>query len=44
MKDLGYGKEYKYAHSYSDNFADQEFLPENIIGSTFFGCQACHGR
>ncbi len=36
MKDLGYGKEYKYAHSYSDNFTDQEFLPENIIGSTLY--------
>ena len=36
MTDLGYGKEYKYAHSYSDNFADQEFLPENIIGSTLY--------
>ncbi|HPT32563.1 MAG TPA: replication-associated recombination protein A, partial [Prolixibacteraceae bacterium] len=30
MKDLGYGKEYKYAHSFEGNFADQEFLPEKI--------------
>ncbi|WP_292010835.1 replication-associated recombination protein A [Chryseobacterium sp.] len=30
MKDLDYGKEYKYAHSYQGNFVDQTFLPEEI--------------
>ena len=30
MKDLDYGKEYKYAHSYEGNFVEQEFLPEEI--------------
>jgi putative ATPase len=30
MKDLDYGKEYKYAHSYDGNFVDQTFLPEEI--------------
>ncbi|CAM2825006.1 replication-associated recombination protein A [Chryseobacterium flavum] len=30
MKDLDYGKEYKYAHSYEGNFIDQDFLPEEI--------------
>jgi putative ATPase len=30
MKDLGYGKDYKYAHSYSGNFTQEEFLPEEI--------------
>ena len=30
MKDLDYGKEYKYAHSYDGNFVDQAFLPEEI--------------
>ncbi len=30
MKDLGYGKDYKYAHSYKDNFAEQDFLPKEI--------------
>jgi len=30
MKDLGYGKDYKYAHSYDGNFAQEEFLPEEI--------------
>ncbi|WP_299125530.1 replication-associated recombination protein A [uncultured Winogradskyella sp.] len=30
MKELGYGDQYKYAHSYKNNFAEQEFLPEDI--------------
>ena len=30
MKDLDYGKEYKYAHNFEDNFIDQEFLPDEI--------------
>ncbi|MDQ1858155.1 replication-associated recombination protein A [Chryseobacterium sp. WLY505] len=30
MKDLDYGKEYKYAHSYEGNFVEQDFLPEAI--------------
>lgn len=30
MKDLDYGKEYKYAHSYDGNFVDQDFLPQEI--------------
>ncbi len=36
MKDIGYGKEYKYAHSYEGNFADMEFLPDEIKGSVFY--------
>jgi len=36
MKDLGYGTEYKYAHDYADNFVAEEFLPEEILGSTFY--------
>ena len=28
MKELGYGKDYKYAHSFEGNFVDQEFLPD----------------
>ena len=36
MKDLGYGKEYRYAHDYKENFVEQEFLPEEISGSTFY--------
>ena len=36
MKELGYGKDYKYAHSYEDNFVDQEFLPDDLIGTKFY--------
>ncbi len=36
MAELGYGKEYKYAHSYSGNFVNQEFLPEKISGTKFY--------
>jgi len=32
MKELGYGEHYKYAHSYDNNFADQEFMPDAITG------------
>lgn len=36
MKDLDYGKDYKYAHAYQDNFAEQEFLPEALSGKAFY--------
>ena len=36
MKDLDYGKGYQYAHEHEGNFADMEFLPEEIKGTTFF--------
>ncbi|MCX8531083.1 replication-associated recombination protein A [Chryseobacterium luquanense] len=36
MKDLDYGKEYKYAHSYDGNFIDQDFLPEEIKDVKFY--------
>jgi len=36
MKDLGYAKEYKYAHSYSNNFVDQEFLPKELNDKKFY--------
>ena len=36
MKDLDYGKEYKYAHTYENHFVEQEFLPESISGTTFY--------
>ncbi|ANE50417.1 replication-associated recombination protein A [Flavisolibacter tropicus] len=36
MKKLGYGKNYKYAHDYEGNFTEQEFLPEEIKGTTFY--------
>jgi len=36
MKNLGYGKDYKYAHSYAGNFADLDFLPDAIKGSKIY--------
>lgn len=30
MKEIGYGKGYKYSHAYEGNFAEQDFLPEEI--------------
>ncbi|MFA5620141.1 MAG: replication-associated recombination protein A [Weeksellaceae bacterium] len=36
MKELDYGKDYKYAHAYDGNFAEQEFLPDEISGTTFY--------
>ncbi len=36
MKDLGYHKDYKYAHSYEGNFVKENYLPEEIKGSQFY--------
>ena len=36
MKQLGYGKNYEYAHDYEGNFVPHEFLPEEIVGSSFY--------
>ena len=36
MKDLNYGKEYKYAHDYDQNFVEQEFLPDEIKNSILY--------
>ena len=36
MADAGYGKNYKYAHDFTDNFVYQEFLPESLTGKTFY--------
>lgn len=30
MKQLGYGKDYKYAHAYKGNFVRQQFLPDEV--------------
>ncbi|HOP03222.1 MAG TPA: replication-associated recombination protein A [Tenuifilaceae bacterium] len=39
MKELGYGENYKYAHSYAGNFVEQEFLPQEITGKVFYTSQ-----
>lgn len=36
MKELDYGKNYKYAHSYENNFAEQEFLPSSIENTKIY--------
>jgi putative ATPase len=36
MKDLQYGKGYQYAHSFEGNFANMEFLPDQIKGTKFY--------
>lgn len=36
MKDLEYGKDYKYSHDYPNNFIDQEFLPSEISGTKLY--------
>jgi len=36
MKDIGYGKHYKYSHDYDDHFIEQDFLPEEIKNSIYY--------
>ncbi|MDM1091689.1 replication-associated recombination protein A [Myroides odoratimimus] len=36
MKELGYGKEYLYSHDYTNNFVEQEFLPDELEGTVLY--------
>jgi putative ATPase len=36
MKDIGYGDNYKYAHSFEGHFVEQEFLPEALAGTKIY--------
>jgi putative ATPase len=36
MQDLGYGKDYKYAHNYDGHIVDQEHLPEEVRGKRYY--------
>jgi putative ATPase len=36
MKNIGYGEDYKYAHSYEGNFAFQEFFPDKLSGTVLY--------
>lgn len=36
MKELNYGKEYKYAHSFENNFVQQDYVPKEIKGRQFW--------
>jgi len=40
MKELNYGKEYKYAHDYENNFIKQEYLPKELKNSRFWEPQS----
>jgi putative ATPase len=36
MKELGYGEEYQYPHDFGGHFLQQEYLPKEISGTTFY--------
>ncbi len=36
MKDLDFGKDYKYAHQFNNNFTEQDYLPDSISGTKFY--------
>jgi len=36
MKQLNYGKNYKYSHNYENNFVEQEFMPEKLKGRSIW--------
>jgi putative ATPase len=36
MKELGYGKDYRYAHDFENNFIADEFLPKQIASTIFY--------
>ena len=36
MRDLGYGKDYKYPHDYPNHFVEEEYLPENLKGRIYY--------
>jgi len=36
MKDLGYAKDYKYAHNFPESFVQQEFMPKELSGTSFY--------
>lgn len=36
MKELNYGKDYKYAHDFPGNFVDQEYMPEEVKDKVFY--------
>ncbi len=36
MKDLGYHEGYKYAHDYQGNYVKQQYLPDELVGTSFW--------
>jgi putative ATPase len=39
MKSLGYGKNYKYPHDYPNHYVKQQYLPDALVGKTFWAPQ-----
>ncbi len=39
MKQLGYGKDYKYAHAYAGHFVEQQFLPDELTQTRIWHAQ-----
>lgn len=36
MKDMGYGRDYKYAHDYEGHYVEQQYLPDTLVGRHFW--------
>ena len=36
MKNVGYGKDYQYAHDYEDRVTNMQCLPDNLVGRTYY--------
>ena len=36
MKDMGYGRDYKYSHNYEGHFEEQEYLPPSLKGRRYY--------
>jgi len=36
MKELNYGKDYKYSHSYENHFTEQQYLPDNLKDKIYY--------
>jgi len=36
MKDMGYGKDYKYAHDFPEHFVEQQHLPDSLKDKQFY--------
>lgn len=39
MRELDYGKEYKYSHDYDNNFVKQDYMPKELKGNKFWDAQ-----
>ena len=39
MEELGYGKDYKYAHDYKDHFVEQQFMPDEVCRQRIWQAQ-----